>query len=278
MAAVAAEAALAKAAERAPEAESETWIRKGVELRRTGANSEALEAFLHAQGIRPSGRTVAQVGLARQSLHQWLQAAECLEQALASHEPWVEKNRAPLDVALAAVKAHLGWLLVRAPPGSSAWVNERPLPMKQIRLEEGHYVVRVEREGSNSWSDTVAITGGQISDVVPALEASRPVVVDVGSDQRTGLDAGETGRSRLGWTIGAGIVGTGLAISITGTVVWIQQARGSYGTFNSGSTGPGLLVGGLVGMLASSVLMYWTRERSVSLGMMGKGPALGGSF
>jgi hypothetical protein len=64
----------------------------------------------------------------------------------------------------------------------------------------------------------------------------------------------------------------------TGTVVWVQQESGSYGTVNSGSTGPGLLIGGVVGMLAGGVLLYVSTDTSVSAGMTSRGPMVGGRF
>jgi hypothetical protein len=85
-------------------------------------------------------------------------------------------------------------------------------------------------------------------------------------------------KSDLGKTLGGGLLGAGLAVATVGTVVWIQQAEGSYGTFNSGATGPGLLVGGVVGMLAGGVVLYLSRGSSVSAGMTARGPVVGGRF
>jgi hypothetical protein len=72
-----------------------------------------------------------------------------------------------------------------------------------------------------------------------------------------------------------GILGAGLAVATVETVVWIQQAQGSYGTFDSGATGPVLLVGGVVGMLAGGVVLYVSRDTSVSAGMTARGPVVG---
>jgi len=264
-------------------ASRESWIRKGVELRRTGANEEALAAFLQAHRIRPNGRTMGQIGLAHQSLREWIKAAECLDEALASHEPWIEKNREPLEEALGAVKKHIGWLGIRGLDGSRAWLNETPigtLPLKELRVEEGTYVVKVEHEEAASWSQTVAVTGGKVAEAVAPLEeaaavrfvATQGVGVDVASPRP------ET--APLLRTLGAGIVGASLAVAVTGTVVWVQQESGAYGTFNSGTTGPGLLIGGVVGMLAGGALLYWTasKDSAITVGLNGCGAAAHGSF
>jgi hypothetical protein len=151
--------------------------------------------------------------------------------------------------------------------------------MKEIRLDEGAYVAKVAREGSRVWSQTVTVTGQKTIEVVAMLEETPPPVV-VAVPARTGVDVSTVPmrKSDLGKTIGAGIVGAGLAVATVGTVVWIQQAQGSYGTFDSGATGPVLLVGGVVGMLAGGVLLYVSRDSSVSVGMTARGPAVGGRF
>ena len=263
--------------------ESESWIRKGVELRRNGANDEALEAFLHAHRIRPNGRTMGQIGLAHQSLRQWMKAADCLDEALASHEPWIEKNRAPLEEALAAVKKHIGWLGIRGLDGSHAWLNETPigtLPLKEIRVEEGSYVVKVEHEEAAPWSQTVAVPGGKVAEAVAPLEEAAAVRSVATQGGGVDVESARPGTAPLLRTLGAGLVGASLAVAVTGTVIWIQQESGSYGTFNSGSTGPGLLIGGVVGMLAGSALIYWTasKESAITVGLNGRGPVVGGAF
>jgi len=76
-------------------------------------------------------------------------------------------------------------------------------------------------------------------------------------------------------TLGAGLVGASLAVAVTGTVIWVQQESGSYGTFNSGATGPGLLVGGVLGAVAGGLLWYVSTDTSVSAGMTSRGPVGG---
>src|ERR1019366_1248908 len=184
--------------------------------------------------IRPSGRTLGQIGLAHQSLREWMKAADCLDEALASHEPWIEKNRAPLEDA-AAVKKHIGWLGIKGQDGSHAWLNETPigtLPLKEIRVEEGSYVVKVEHEEAAPWSQTVAVPGGKVAEAVAPLEEAAAVrSVDT---QAGGVDVASArpGTAPLLRTLGAGLVGASLAVAVTGTVIWVQQESGSYGTFN----------------------------------------------
>lgn len=277
-------ASSAQTAEASGDEDSEVWIKRGIQRRRDGENVAALEAFLRAYRIQPNGRTLAQVGLAKQSLRQWGEAVDCLEEALRRHEAWVEKNREPLEEALGAVKGHIGWLLVTGPVGARLWLGDVPmgvLPLKEIRLDEGVYVAKVARDGARTWSQTITVLGQKTREVVVMLEEARPVEPVVAVAVRSpGLDVSRVRSqgSGLGKTIGGGILGAGLAVATVGTVVWIQQAEGSYGTFDSGATGPVLLVGGVVGMLAGGVLLYVSRDSSVSVGMTASGPAVGGRF
>lgn len=275
-------ASSATPAEASVDEDSEVWIRRGIQRRRDGENEAALDAFLRAYRIQPTGRTLAQVGLARQSLRQWVEAVDCLEEALRRREAWIERNRQPLEEALSAVKGHVGWLLVTGPAGARLWILDvamGTLPMKEIRVDEGLYVAKVARDGSRAWSQTVTVVGGKTVEMVAMLEEARPVEPVI-AERSPGLDvnAVRSQRSGLGKTIGGGILGAGLAVATVGTVVWIQQAQGSYGTFDSGATGPVLLVGGVVGMLAGGVVLYVSRDTSVSAGMTSRGPVVGGRF
>jgi hypothetical protein len=78
--------------------------------------------------------------------------------------------------------------------------------------------------------------------------------------------------------LGAGLVGAGLSAVAVGTVVWIQQERGAYGSFDSGSTGPLLVAGGVVGAFAGGVMVYLFRDKPVAVGASACGPMVSGRF
>jgi len=74
-----------------PSDEAEALIRKGVEQRRRGNHTEALELFERASSITPSARALAQRGLAESSLRRWVEAERHLSEALDRHDsPWIE--------------------------------------------------------------------------------------------------------------------------------------------------------------------------------------------
>jgi hypothetical protein len=261
--------------------EIENWIKKGAQLRREGDHVGALEAFLRAHALSASGRTWAQIGLARQSLHQWSESETCLKTALEGKEPWVEKNRGLLESALEDVKGHVGWLLVKGTDGVRLSINETvmgPLPMKEIRLDEGRHIVKGEQEGFVPWMQTIEVVGGKTKEVLVMLERNS-------SANRVGTRPGlvlstsrRPGRDRTLSMVGASVFGAGLAVATVGTVIWIQQESGDFGHFNTGVTGPILVVGGVAGMAVGSAVVYADREKTVAVGMSAMGPVVKGSF
>jgi hypothetical protein len=97
----------------ADDADAARWLRRGVELRREHRNQEALELFRRAFAASPSPTARAQVALAEQALALWLDAEQDLRVALdATDDPWIAKNRAPLEEARAEIERHLAWLTV----------------------------------------------------------------------------------------------------------------------------------------------------------------------
>jgi hypothetical protein len=264
-------------------ADSEMWLKMGVKLRRQGDHVGALEAFSRAHKAHASGKTMAQIGLAKQSLHEWSKASDWLQMALDTHEEWVESNRRPLEEAVSAVKAHIGWVVMTGPSGSMLWVDEisiGALPQKELRLDEGVHLAKVEKMGMQPWSANVTVKGGKTVEVVAMLEQARPLAKgDARLAAQPGLEVGAPppGRkSQLGSMLGAGLIGGGMSIAVVGTVVWIQQERGAYGNFDSGVTGPLLLAGGLVGAIAGGVLIYM--DRDVAVGLTAYGLMVSGTF
>ena len=74
--------------------DSEALIAHGLELRRQHEDASALADFRRAYALQPTPRCRAQIGLAEQSLGQWLPAETDLRAALsAADDPWSLKTR-----------------------------------------------------------------------------------------------------------------------------------------------------------------------------------------
>jgi hypothetical protein len=131
--------------------EEEALIRTGLELRREHRDSEALTLFQRAYGLQATPKARAQIGLAEQSLGQWVAAESDLQAALDTDDAWITRNRESLDQARWFVSAHLGWLIVSSNVQASLMLdgaNVGTLPMRRpVRLAIGTVVLRVEANG-----------------------------------------------------------------------------------------------------------------------------------
>src|SRR5437868_2010830 len=68
---------------------ADEWVERGIELRRTRNDAEALEYFRRAYEIRPTPRTRVQMALAEQALGRWIEAEADLVEALrAQGDAW----------------------------------------------------------------------------------------------------------------------------------------------------------------------------------------------
>jgi hypothetical protein len=121
--------------------ESESHVRRGVELRQLNRDAEALVEFQRAFDLAPTPRARAQVALALQALGDWVGAEIGLEDALrVDADPWIIQYRHALEGALATVQAHLAWLWVDANV-SSGELLLNGVPVHSIPLDKPARVV-----------------------------------------------------------------------------------------------------------------------------------------
>lgn len=176
-------APLAASAQTQPIDPVEEHLRLGVELRRAGHNDEALVEFEAAYGLRREPRTAAQLGLASQAVGRWLRADSLLREGLAAPEdPWITRNRAALDGALAVVGRHLATVdLVGDVAGARVRINGEDagtLPLAApVRVIAGTVAVDVTADGYDALSlRFVAAAGENLRERV-TLVAARPAPV-----------------------------------------------------------------------------------------------------
>jgi hypothetical protein len=149
--------------------DAEGLIKRGVELRKAGRDGEALELFKRAHDVAPAPRSLAQMGLAEQALGSWPDAEAHLAQALASRkDPWIAKNVAVLQDALAAVGQHLGSLEVLGKPaGAEVLLDGRvvaKLPLAEpLRVTAGTVPVELRAPGYLPLVRTVTVVAGQLT-------------------------------------------------------------------------------------------------------------------
>jgi hypothetical protein len=148
-------------------ADADALIEQGVALREQGHDREALAVFEHARTLHPSPRADAQVALAQQALGHWVNAEAGLVHALAApNDDWIERNRAPLEQALATVRGQLGWITVDSePPGAEIRIDGRPVPAgdgsESLRVPAGIVVVEAVAPGYEAAVRYVTVHAGE---------------------------------------------------------------------------------------------------------------------
>jgi Tetratricopeptide repeat len=150
-----------------PSSSADALVEQGISLRQKGQNQEALELFQRAHALAPSGRTLAQIGVAEATLQRWIDAETHLAAALDSHDtPWIQnaKNRAALEKSLMLVRAHIAEVSIVGPAGAEISVGGSPagrLPLAApLHLPEGRTRIEGSADGRESKSIDLRIPGG----------------------------------------------------------------------------------------------------------------------
>lgn len=218
------------AAVRAAEDPTDVLLRQGAELRKQERHEEALELFRKAHALSPSGRTLAQMGLAEFSLKSYVDAETHLAAALASDSPWIAKNKAVLEQALADVRKHVAIVNVVGAAGTDVAVNGKPvgrLPLAEpLHVAEG--ALRIEGTAPERQPATLDVTvaGGKDFKVTLELPALPPAVPQLPSGAATatatpalGPGPADTSRRWAPW-VGGGLLAVSAAALTTG-IVWM---------------------------------------------------------
>jgi hypothetical protein len=147
---------------------AESLIEQGNSLRQKGQNQEALELFQKAHALAPSGRTLAQMGIAEATLKRWIDAESHLAAALEAHDtPWIEnaKNRDAIQRSLVLVRSHIGLVTVVGPAGAEIAVggaSSGRLPLAApIHIAEGRARIEGSADGRRSASVDLLVPGGR---------------------------------------------------------------------------------------------------------------------
>jgi hypothetical protein len=211
---------------------ADALIEQGVALRQKGQNQEALDVFQKAHALAPSGRTLAQIGVAEATLQRWLDAETHLSAALDSHDtPWIQntKNRAALEKSLALVRTHIGLVSIVGPAGAEisvagSSVGRLPL-VGPLHLPEGTARIEGSADGREAKAVDLQVLGGHELilhldlPVVPPPSMAPPVA---GQPPATSLvDTSPIAESTpwKTWT-GGGLLAVSAGLITTG-IIWV---------------------------------------------------------
>jgi hypothetical protein len=222
-------------------AEAEALIRQGVALRMKNQNERALPYFQKAFERARTPRTEGQLGLAEMALGYWTDAERHLAEALVSTDhPWIARNRATLDQALAQARTQVGEITVAgSPAGATVSVNGREvgkLPLPALRINKGAIEVSVRAPGYVDSTRSLRVEGGDRQQLTVALEkvgakpepvplpATNPVQppVDNGPKDQPGMAP----RRKWAWGLAAGAAAA-IGFGVVETVVW-QKNRTDF--------------------------------------------------
>lgn len=155
-------------------------LREGFAARLTQRDADALRAFEAAWAIDGRASTLAQIGLAEHALGRWVDAERHIAACLASDDPWVARNTVRLRESLAAVRVHLGTVLLEdGPPGATVALGDRSvgtLPLREpLRAAAGTVVLRVTASGHHPLVRTLNVTAGETLRESVALTPEAPM-------------------------------------------------------------------------------------------------------
>jgi hypothetical protein len=276
-------------------ASSDVLIQQALDLRRDGKPEEALKLFQRAHSISPSARTFGQMGLVETSLTRWIDADLHLSVALTSpDDPWVIKNRAFLEQALATTKLHIGDVVISGPAGVEVFVGGKSvgtLPaVPPVHLVEGAVSVSATAAGFKPFDQTIVIRAGARSSVEITLSpiatenvATAPAKTPAATSSLSAAAPAPVvvGGARNSWHTwaGASIAAAGAGL-LTWGIVWIaidnNDACGSTqgpacGTAYNTKTPGWILAGvGTAALVGGAVVFFTGRD-----GTAGSNVALG---
>lgn len=220
---------------------AEAVIRRGVELRRQGEDERALQEFKKAYVASPTPRVLAQMGLAEQALGRWVESEGHLLRALdSSSDPWIQKNLATLQDAVAAVAKHLGSIeVLGGPVGAEVrvqGVSIGRLPMeKAARVPSGDVVIEVRQPGYRTMSRTVNVAATEMARETMVLvpiapkeddpPSAPPVIVSVNRPPPSRPAVEGSGWRRPTKWVAAGLGLVGLGVGVVETMVAVQKSK-----------------------------------------------------
>jgi len=209
-------------------------LRRGIQLRRDGADEAALAVFLEAETKSPdSVRVLLHVATAAQAASKWLLADEYLKKATRHQDdPYYVRYRADIEEVRNATAQRVGqFRAVGIPEGAEVSLNGQvvgTLPMEQPKtVEAGTYVLEVVKSGYYRLRRPVSVPGAVLTRENVALNPRSAAGGD-GPDDARGVVGTDTGAVDTQWwqsrTVTWSLFGAGIAAgATTGVALFLRQ-------------------------------------------------------
>jgi hypothetical protein len=199
-----------------------TLVERGIALRRSGEDAQALELFQRAEQLdSASARIQVHLAATYQALGEWEEADRHLTAALRDPmDPYIQRHQAVLATAKRTIDAHLGSLILSGGPrGTEVRLNGRllgKLPLDQtLRVAAGIYTLEARLPGHYPVTRSVALAGGEVArEAVQLTPLSAPA-------EAAPVSASSGGANWLTWTFAGLAVGAG-AFTVA---AWVDRER-----------------------------------------------------
>lgn len=281
--------------------DAEALLKRGLELRRQGQHEAGLEAIRKSHELAPTPRATAQLAFAEQAVGRWPEAEEHLTTAMnAPSDPWMVKNRAVVDQALATIRTHTAYVTIEGvEPGATLTADGRalgtaPLPAAAI-VQAGTLDVVARAPGFAEAAKSITVSAGERTRVFLRMvrtaasapstpESAQPGAVVPAPPSDARLNAQDTSvtapsGASLTWPIAAGAAGVALVAAGTWALVTMNgkidrieadaasnreydEDNGNYETFGTISAVTYTL--GAAALVGAGVLYFHGRAREAS--------------
>jgi len=209
----------------------DTLIQRGIELRRSGKDSEALRAFETAEGEdRHSIRLRVHLASTHQALGHWLEADVYLQGVLAEEkDPYVTRHRATLEKAAEFVGRHIGSVEVTGEPaGAEVRLNGDllgTLPVPATRTLVGSYELQVTRSGYYEVRRPVVVgPRGVVRESVELASIAKTPAPSPRAPALREADVGSGSPRWLSWALSGASAG---ALLTTGVALYLREQHAS---------------------------------------------------
>lgn len=227
--------------------EVEALLKRGIQLRRDGADEDALAVFLEAEAKAPSSvRVLLHVATAAQAASKWVMADAYLEKASSHQEDeYYRRYATEIEEVRAATAQRVGdFRVLGEPDGAEVILNGEligTLPMASPRsIEAGSYVLEVTKPGFYALRRPIAVRGGVLTREMVELNRTPSgaprggagnTASDVRLDEVSGSSEDWWKSHWVTWSLGGAAVASGVTSGIAfflrhrATEHWNDNAR-----------------------------------------------------
>jgi hypothetical protein len=230
----------------AEDAVVEALIQRGIQLRRSSSDAEALSVFLEAERQDPkSVRVLLHIVTAAQASGKWLMADSYMRKVAAlSEDSYYRRHAEAIEVVRRSIAARVGTFQVQGEPdGASVRLDGQligTMPMNEpVSIESGSYLMEVFKPGFYRLRRSVNVVGGVLTrepvelNPMPARADLAGAAGDSARGGAGGEDAGDSSwltAPATAWTL----VGLGAASGVA-SVITLRLREDRVSTYNDES-------------------------------------------